>query len=109
MVFPLCSGKLNALLPDPDFGPQLNLLGLKTEDWIPANGDFSWVLEKPPTPISPADLYAAQKLTRAQRLAQPPNAPKLVGYCSAPISKNTYSYSTINSPSTVTSVTGKRL
>lgn len=78
-----CRGKLNALLPEPDFGPNLNFLGLKTEDWVSSR--YGWVLEKPPLPFGPADLYTAQKLTRAARLTQPPGVPLPAGVC-APLS-----------------------
>lgn len=72
-------GKLNALLPEPDFGPNLNFIGLKTEDWVSSR--YGWVLEKPPLPFGPADLYTAQKLTRAARLTQPPGVPLPAGVC----------------------------
>jgi len=39
------------------------------------------MLEKPPTALSPADLYLAQKLTRAARLLQPPGVAKPAGVC----------------------------
>lgn len=74
-----CRGKLNTLLPESGFGPNLNFIGLKTQDWV--SSPLDWVLEKPPTPISPTDLCTAQKLTRARRLVQPPNAAAPVGVC----------------------------
>lgn len=103
----LCSGKLNALLPEFDFGPNLNFIGLKTEDWI--SSPFGWVLEKPPTPFGPADLYMAQKLTRATRLVQPPGVLKPAGVC-APTSTVTTvaaasSVAPPDSPGTATSNT----
>jgi hypothetical protein len=74
-----CRGKLNALLPEPDFGPNLNFIGLKTEDWVSSR--YGWLLEKPPLPFGPADLYTAQKLTRRARLWQPPVVAQPAGVC----------------------------
>lgn len=73
-------GKLNALLPEaPDFGPNLNFLGLKTLAWV--TSPYNWVLEKPPARLSPPDLYCAQRLSRASRLWQPPNVTRPTGVC----------------------------
>ncbi|KAF6262421.1 hypothetical protein COO60DRAFT_1676006 [Scenedesmus sp. NREL 46B-D3] len=82
-------GKLNALLPNAGFGPQLNFIGLKTQDWVwgPVS-DLGWVLEKPPTAVSPQDLYTAQKLTRATRLVQPPAVVRPMGMCATPTSSS---------------------
>jgi hypothetical protein len=74
-----CRGKLNALLPEADFGPNLNFISLKTEDWI--NSPYGWMLEKPPMPCGPVDLYTAQKCTRATRLTQPPGVRRPAGVC----------------------------
>lgn len=78
-------GKLNALLPEPGFGPQLNFIGLKTQDWVWGEAsNLGWILEKPPTAVSPRDLYTAQKLTRARRLVQPPAVVRPMGMCAPP-------------------------
>ncbi len=63
------SGKLNSLLPEPAFGPNMNFIALKTLDTV--TSPYGWVLEQPPS-SAPADLYTAQKATRAKRLQQPP-------------------------------------
>jgi hypothetical protein len=85
-------GKLNSLLPGNTFGPQLNFIGLKTQDWVSGPvSELGWVLEKPPTAVSPLDLYTAQKLTRAQRLTQPPSVVRPMGMCAAPTSSSSSS------------------
>lgn len=81
LLLPTCRGRLNALLPEPDFGPSLNFIGLKTEDWT--TSPYNWLLEKPPTPLSPVDLYSAQKVSRASRLVQPTGVVRPAGVCAA--------------------------
>lgn len=99
-------GKLNALLPEPDFGPNLNFIGLKTEDWV--TSPYNWMLEKPPLPFGPADLYTAQKLTRASRLVQPPGVRLPCGICApspAPTGRRLAQVSSIRPPAATTTKT----
>jgi hypothetical protein len=91
-------GKLNALLPEPDFGPNLNFIGVKTEDWI--TSPYNWLLEKPPAPFGPADLYTAQKLTRASRLVQPPGVAKPCGVCAPTVVAAAFATVSAPQPST---------
>lgn len=78
--FCLCRGRLNSLLPDQlDFGPNLNFIGLKTQDYVRA-GALGWMLETPPK-LVPADLYSAMKLSRPTRLAQAASVQQPLGVC----------------------------
>jgi hypothetical protein len=74
-------GKLNAMLPGDDFGPNINFIGLKTQDWI--KNSLGWMMDLPPN-LVPADLVNAMKLTRSTRLTQPPGVARPVGICAAP-------------------------
>jgi hypothetical protein len=73
-----CRGKINSLLPDNDFGPNINFFGLNTEERPP--NKLGWVVESPPN-FDPVDLYTAMKLTRATRLVQSAAAARPLGVC----------------------------
>ena len=65
-------GRLSFLLPDDDFGPNVNLIGIRSTDIN--TSPFNWFTEYPPA-LVPADLMSAQMAAR-----WPPAATSLPGF-----------------------------